>query len=428
MNDSVTHAARDLERTIGRGRVRLPHYESRAAQVIVEPENLDEAIELVCKCERDGIALAAFGAARTLAQLRPAPVELGISLAQLNHIVAYEPDDMTITVEAGMTLAALNAYALSHGQRLAVDPPRPELTTIGALIGGARSGPIRMSEGTVRDLLIGVRFIGHQGRLIHGGGSVVKNVAGYDLMKIMTGSHGTLGIITEATFKLRPLPANYTLACGNFATRAEALAAAMQLREIGPMVHLEAVSGAGARALAYDDNFVVMAGLAGSEPEVTHLCDHVTRVISDVGFIDGSKALATYERLRDFTDNETVTGAVAAEIGVPHTELPRVLEACASEFRAHVGNGVAQLFDRPGRHDDNSSDVSQASTAIISRWREAVHDARGILHVLRLPPEARAQVAIFDDPPPAAFKLMRRLKATFDPRGIFNPGSFVGGL
>jgi FAD/FMN-containing dehydrogenase len=194
------------------------------------------------------------------------------------------------------------------------------------------------------------------------------------------------------------------------------------------MVHLEAVSGAGARALAYDDNFVVMAGLAGSEPEVTHLRDDITRVISDVGFIDGPKALATYERLRDFTDNETVTGAVAAEIAVPHTELPRVLEACASEFRAHVGNGVAQLFDRPGRHDDNGNDVSQASTAIISRWREAVHDARGILHVLRLPPEARAQVAIFDDPPPAAFKLMRRLKATFDPRGIFNPGSFVGGL
>ena len=79
---------------------------------------------------------------------------------------------------------------------------RPELTTIGALIGGARSGPLRLSEGTVRDLLIGVRFIGHQGRLIHGGGTVVKNVAGYDLMKVMTGSYGTLGIVTEATFQV----------------------------------------------------------------------------------------------------------------------------------------------------------------------------------------------------------------------------------
>jgi glycolate oxidase FAD binding subunit len=428
MSDFVTHAARDLERTIGRGRVRLPHYESRAAQVIVEPETRDEAIELVCKCERDGITLAAFGAARMLAQLRPAPVELGVSLARLNRIVAYEPDDMTITVEAGVTLAALNAHALTHGQRLAADPPRPELTTAGALIGGGRSGPIRMSEGTVRDLLIGVRFIGHQGRLIHGGGSVVKNVAGYDLMKVMTGSHGTLGIVTEATFKLRPRPANYTLASGKYGTRAEALAAAMRLREIGSMVHLEVVSRAGARALGYEDNFLVLAGLAGSEPEVAHLRDQVTRMLDDAAFSDGAEANTAYERLRDFIDQETITGDVSAEITVPHTALPRVLEACASEFRAHAGNGVAQLFDGPGQNGDNGNPASQAPAAIISRWREAVHDARGILRVLRLPPEARAQVAIFDDPPPAAFKLMRRLKATFDPRGIFNPGSFVGGL
>ena len=428
MNDSVTSVTRDLERTIGRGRVRLPHYESRAAQVIVEPENLDEAIELVCKCERDGIALAAFGAARTLAQIRPSPVELGISLARLNRILAYEPDDMTITVEAGVTLAELNAHLLTHGQRLAVDPPRPELTTIGALIGGARSGPIRMSEGTVRDLLIGIRYIGHQGRMIHGGGSVVKNVAGYDLMKIMAGSYGTLGIVTEATFKLRPIPANFTLACGKFGARATALAAAMQLREIGSMVHLEVVSKAGARALAYDENFVVMAGLAGSAQEVAHLQDRVTHVIGDAAFIDGAGAIAAYERLRDFIDHESVTGAVAAEIAVPYTELPGVLEACASEFRAHIGNGVGQLFDGTGQPGDNGNPASQVPAEIISRWREAVHEARGILRVLRLPPEALAQVAIFDDPPPAAFKLMRRLKATFDPRGIFNPGSFVGGL
>lgn len=428
MNDPITHAARDLERTIGRGRVRLPHYESRAAQVIVEPENLGEAIELVRKCERDGIVLAALGAARTLAQLRSAPVELGISLARLNRIVAYEPDDMTITVEAGVTLAALNAHALTHGQRLAADPPRPELTTIGALIGGARSGPIRMSEGTVRDLLIGVRFIGHQGRLIHGGGSVVKNVAGYDLMKVMTGSHGTLGIITEATFKLRPRPANYTIACAKYDTRAEALAAAIRLREIGSMVHLEVVSSAGARALGHDGNFLVMAGLAGSAPEVAYLKEQVSSVLDDATFSDGVEAIAAYERLCDFIDQETAIGAIAAEIAVPHTSLPRVLEACASEFRAHVGNGVAQLFDGPGQHGDNGNSASQAPAAIISSWREAVHDARGILRVLRLPPEARAQVAIFDDPASAAFKLMRRLKATFDPRGIFNPGSFVGGL
>jgi glycolate oxidase FAD binding subunit len=285
-----------------------------------------------------------------------------------------------------------------------------------------------MSEGTVRDLLIGLRFIGHQGRLIHGGGSVVKNVAGYDLMKVMTGSHGTLGIVTEATFKLRPLSANYTLANGKYGTRSEALAAAMRLRDVGPLVHLEVVSSAGARALGYEDNCIVTAGLAGSEPEVAHLRDLVTNVIANAALIEGAEAIAAYQRLRDFIDNETVTGAVAAEIAVPHTELPRVLEACACEFRAHIGNGVAQLFDDPGQHGDDGNPSLETPAALISRWRNVVHGARGLLRILQIPPEARAQVAIFDDPPPAAFKLMRRLKATFDPRGIFNPGSFVGGL
>jgi glycolate oxidase FAD binding subunit len=352
---------------------------------------------------------------------------VGIALTRLNRIVAYEPDDMTITVEGGLTLAALNARAATHGQRLAVDPPRPELTTIGALIGGARSGPLRLSEGTVRDLLIGVRFIGHQGRLIHGGGTVVKNVAGYDLMKVMTGSYGTLGIITEATFKLRPIPANYALAVGGYDTRADALAAAMRLRDIGPLVHLEIVSGLTARALGGDANFLVIAGIAGSGPEVAYLQERVSGVFGHPDLVKDAAALTTYGRLRDLIDQETITGSLAAEIAVPVMEMLRVLEACGCEFRAHAGSGVAQLFDGP-QQSDNGNRSPQAVAATVARWRKAVHDARGILRVLRVPPDARGQIAIFDDPPAPALMLMRRLKATFDPRGIFNPGCFVGGL
>ena len=107
--------------------------------------------------------------------------------------------------------------------------------------------------------------------------------------------------------------------------------------------------------------------------------------------------------------------------------MPRVLEACGGEFRAHAGSGVAQLFDGP-QPDANGNLSAQTLAATVVRWRQAVHDARGILRVLRVAPDARAQIAIFDEPPAAALRLMRRLKATFDPRGIFNPGCFVGGL
>src|SRR6202035_3626289 len=162
--------------------------------------------------------------------------------------------------EAGLTLGALNELTGARSQRLPTDPPHPDRVTLGALVAAAHAGPLRLSEGGVRDLLIGMRFVGHDGRLIHGGGRVVKNVAGYDLMKVMTGSFGTLGIITETVFKVRPLPENYSLAITSFDDVADALAAARRAEEAATLSHLEVLSP------LFGDNFerpgrsVVFAG------------------------------------------------------------------------------------------------------------------------------------------------------------------------
>ena len=165
------------------------------------PPALTNSAEVIRKCERDRMALAPLGACRTLRYLRSAPVEVGISLSAMAQVISYEPDDMTVVAGAGITLGALDAALGAHGQHLPVDPPAPDRTRIGALLAAAQSGPLRLSAGTVRDFLIGVQFAGHGGHAVRGGGRVVKNVAGYDLMKVMIGSFGTLGIITEATFK-----------------------------------------------------------------------------------------------------------------------------------------------------------------------------------------------------------------------------------
>jgi FAD/FMN-containing dehydrogenase len=113
---------------------------------------------------------------------------------------------MTATVEAGMTLADLQSVLARGGQWLAIDPPHPERVTVGEVISENLSGPHRYGYGTIRDSLIGLRVVLADGRLVHSGGRVVKNVAGYDLQKLFVGSRGTLGVIVEATFKLRPLP------------------------------------------------------------------------------------------------------------------------------------------------------------------------------------------------------------------------------
>jgi FAD/FMN-containing dehydrogenase len=226
---------------------------------------------------------------------------------------------------------------------------------------------------------------------------------------------------------LLPIPANYTIFFGNYDIRADALAAGMRLRDIESLVHLEVVSGLAARALGRDTNFLVIAGIAGSDPEVAYLQERVSRALDNPEWVKDAEAITAYERLRDLVDQDTVSGALAAEIAVPLTELPQVLEVCGCEFRAHAGSGVAQLFDGP-QSSDNGNLSPDKLAASVERWRKSVHDARGILRILRLPPDARAQIAIFDDPPAPALMLMRRLKATFDPRGIFNPGCFVGGL
>ena len=130
----------------------------------------------------------------------------GLDLGAMNRVLQHTPEDMTVTVESGVTLAELQATLARRGQWLPIDPPNPERLTIASLLAENVSGPRRLGFGTIRDHLIGLEVALADGRLIHSGGQVVKNVAGYDLLKLFIGARGTLGLIVEATFKLLPRP------------------------------------------------------------------------------------------------------------------------------------------------------------------------------------------------------------------------------
>jgi glycolate oxidase FAD binding subunit len=416
----ASQIARTFGALVGADRARAPHGdEIHAASVILEPESAGEVAEIAGKCEADGITLAPIGSAHTLAQIRPTAVNLGVSLARMNRIIAYEPADMTVVAEAGLTLGALNRMTAAHGQRLPTDPAHPELTTLGALVAGAKAGPLRLSEGTVRDLLIGIRFAGHGGRLIHGGGRVVKNVAGYDLMKVMTGSFGTLGVITETTFKVGPIPGNYTLAIASYERAADAFDAARKAEAAAPLLHLEVISPSFSERLGQSGRFLALAGFGGSDAEVKAQHARVGVAFGDgAKLTSGSEAAAAYEYLRD---TDFGGAATIAQIAVPPAELPRCVQASEAQFRAHAGCGVAQLCLT------GDPDATQIRSAL-TRWREIAHGARGNLRILRLSSHLRTGIDFFDQPPRSAFELMRRLKSTFDPHRIFNPGCFVGGL
>jgi FAD/FMN-containing dehydrogenase len=206
--------------------------------------------------------------ARSLAEAhagrRPvATIDLGALAALREHT----PEDMTVTVEGGMNLAELQARLATRGQWLPIDPPHPDRVTIRQLLADNLSGPRRCGFGTIREHLIGLEAVLADGRVVHSGGKVVKNVAGYDLLKLFVGARDSLGIITAATFKLRPLPTVEAFASVSFDTLVEALALveAVLASALTPVAldldNLQLVPGQPLR-------FTVFMAFAGSAEEV----------------------------------------------------------------------------------------------------------------------------------------------------------------
>ncbi|HJQ84316.1 MAG TPA: FAD-binding oxidoreductase, partial [Candidatus Binatia bacterium] len=192
---------------------------------VVRPERVEDVQACVRAAAANGDAIVARGIGAHLdVGAPPARVDVLLALDGLDRIVEHQAGDMTVTVEAGCRLDVLAATLARAGQWLPIDPPRPEATTVGGLIAANLSGPLRASQGRVRDLLLGCRVVDGTGAVVAGGGRVVKNVAGYDLPKLHVGALGTLGVIVEATFKLRPRPAReeaVVIACRSVEVAAE---------------------------------------------------------------------------------------------------------------------------------------------------------------------------------------------------------------
>jgi FAD/FMN-containing dehydrogenase len=207
-----------------------------------------------------------------------------IDLSALNRVVAHTPQDMTVTVEAGMTLAALQTELARRQQWLPIDPPEPDRLTFGDLINGNASGPRRFGYGTIRDYLIGIRVALADGTIINSGGKVVKNVAGYDLGKLFIGSHGSLGVVLETTFKLRPLPELERCVHAQFDSleKAARLLESVMESELTPVVlDLHRLSASGAAPLT------VAAGFAGCREEVEWQLERVAALgVTEAGSLD----------------------------------------------------------------------------------------------------------------------------------------------
>jgi len=385
---------------------------------VVEPGSVDEVATLLRDASRDGLAVLPRGGGTKLDWGRPPRrADLVLSTIRLDRVLEHAWADMTATVEAGCTVARLQHALAEQGQRLACDPLWPERATIGGILATNDNGPLRARFGALRDLIIGVTLVLPDGTVAKSGGKVVKNVAGYDLPKLATGSLGTLAVITQAVFRLHPLP-HETRTLAFAAPDVEPLcelALAIQGSQLA-FVSLQVRAGRSVEPgldVAFEGT---RAGLDSQQDELLRLAASVTRVDTPASVWRAREALWQ--------------GAEPAVVGT-FSVLPTELRAfCAQLHEVGMappvgwrvvaqGAGVGQ-FRLEGAPSD-------ALIAALRGLRTAAERRGGTLVVLAGPEDLKARFDVWGSPGDA-LPLVQRVKQQLDPRGTLSPGRFVGGL
>ncbi len=414
---------------------------------VCTPASVEEMAAVVRAAGQAGAALIPWGGGTRMALgFPPRAADLVVRTERLSEIVEYEPADLTVTVQAGMRLGDLQARLRAEGQMLALDPAAADRATIGGLIAANASGPLRLLYGTARDLVIGTRVVNADGVISKAGGRVVKNVAGYDLNKLYTGSLGTVGIIVELGFKLHPLPQTQGLLIASFKAAEDAAPAisALMRSPLGPaaveLLDAGAAAGLPDGLTPADDGILLIVAATGFEravqrqlADVAALCEKASSVPQTVR--EGEALDTIWTVLRELSD-PSAAGIALLKLAVPPARSAAALTAARSSAaeagftpstQAHAGSGVVYLRLQPAAWD---TDAIERLALLVARLRAFTRGEGGSL-VLEACPVAAVQGAAGIDPwgeVGSGFPVMRALKENLDPKGTLNPGRFVGRL
>jgi glycolate oxidase FAD binding subunit len=338
-------------------------------------------------------------------------------------VVEYEPADLTVTVEAGMRFADLQALLREQGQLLALDPAVEPEATIGGVIATNVSGPLRFAFGTARDLVIGTRVANPDGTLTRAGGRVVKNVAGYDLNKLYIGSLGTLGVIVEMSFKLAPIPPATATLVGKFESLDDvrAVVSSVLHSPLSPLA-IELLGAGAAHTAGLPSATMLVLRLGGYQAAVERQARDLAAVMTGHGGVrlDAPDTiwddLATMRRSRQPMLLKAAAPISAATSLVELLE--RELATLEPRIWSHAGNGVA--FAACAAPED---------ARVLTRLRQQVSTlgSNASLVVQRCPDALKRDIDVWGDPG-SSVALMRAIKAKLDPRNTLNPGRYVGGI
>jgi glycolate oxidase FAD binding subunit len=352
---------------------------------------------------------------------------LVVSTQRMNRLIDHAIGDLTVTVEAGMPIAELQKTLAAAGQFLAIDSSYPDAATIGGIIATADTGSLRQRYNSVRDMLLGLSFVRADGQMVKAGGRVVKNVAGYDLMKLLTGSYGTLGIITQATVRVYPLAeASQTVILSG---EADAIAQAMQtllLSALTPtcldLLSASVISGLqGATGMGLAIRFQTI------QSSVQEQVKRVIEVGQAIGLSSTTYAATEdatlWQRLRERMVPDSQAAAIACKIGLRASEavtLFRQIDTLAPSAWAgqlHAASGLGRLV----------IPTASLKSFTLVQIRQCCQEKGGFLSVLQAPIAFKQQLDVWGYTG-NALNVMRGIKQQFDPNRLLSPHRFVAGL
>jgi glycolate oxidase FAD binding subunit len=354
---------------------------------------------------------------------------VAIDTTGICQLIDYPFADMTITVEAGITLAALRRVLAEKHQRVLVDASHADRATLGGIYATNTSGPRRFSAGRPRDQIIGVSFVTSGAVVVKGGGRVVKNVAGYDFPKLLTGSMGTLGIITQMTLKVRPIPEAGALVWVPFWNPKNLAETLDQLNTSATRpVALELLNGSGARAVGQGLGLptglgIIVIGYEDNAASVRWQLDKLKSELArnDFAVLEGADAEPLWSALTEF--QAASAGAVSFVANLRPSSLASFVEGLDPHrwsAQAHAGNGIVRA------HAQGEWTLESMAQEIEKHRRIAAGDG-GSLILSCCPTEWKERLRVWGEPR-GDWSVAERVKAALDPHGAMNPGRFVGGI
>lgn len=407
-------------------------------QAVILPASTHEIQEVLGYASDSGVSVIPAGSGTKLGVGNPPDrVDLVLSTSRLDQVLEYEPADLTVTVEAGIRLAALQAKLAEHRQYLPLDPPYADRCTIGGITATNASGPSRLRYGGARDCVLGMRVVQSSGTVVKSGGKVVKNVAGYDLNKLYLGSCGTLGVITEVSLKLQPLPEIERTVLLTFTEVGEAVNVGSEISgsQLLPTFLNLFVNNA---LLTGSPEPCLLIGLDGHPETVEWQIDSVKTIAQQNGGIgvevyEGQRQQELRTSMCTFPEGKSAASTVISRANLRITDVGdfvntafEVNESTAWQVRTMglMGNGVVYIIfsDFP----DNDVPVQHVADTV-ANLRDAAGRVGGNLIVEAAPTALKRQIDVWGSVGPS-FELMKAIKTKLDPIGLLNVGRFVGGI